>query len=166
MFLLLRGFLLTSFPSLFTLNLKSAFSLQKRLGSVGNLPRRRFGATCCACVSFAWEIVRDSPMVNFVSQTMNKYIKMRPGHRQRSLCCLVKENAPWRHWRIPSIYSERDLWSLEFRSWLRPRAVSLLRVRFALQDYKVATLGAPRRDSLGIIHLKYFPDSDWLKAHV
>ena len=36
-----------------------------------NLPRRRFGVTCCACVSFAWEIVRDSPMVNFDSQTIN-----------------------------------------------------------------------------------------------
>ena len=42
-----------------------------------NLPGRGFGVTCCACVSFAWEIVRDSPMVNFVSQTMNKHIKMR-----------------------------------------------------------------------------------------
>ena len=42
-----------------------------------NLPGRGFGATCCTCVSFAWEIVRDSPMVNFVSQTMNKHIKMR-----------------------------------------------------------------------------------------
>ena len=31
-----------------------------------------FGATCCACVSFAWEIVRDSRMVNLDSQTMNK----------------------------------------------------------------------------------------------
>ena len=36
--------------------------------SVENLPGRRFGATCCACVSF----VRDLPMVNFVSQTMNR----------------------------------------------------------------------------------------------
>ena len=35
--------------------------------SVENLPRRGFGATCCACVSFALEIVRDSPMVNVVS---------------------------------------------------------------------------------------------------
>ena len=41
-----------------------------------NLPGRGFGATCCACVSFAWEIVRDSPMVNFDSQTMNKHIKL------------------------------------------------------------------------------------------
>ena len=46
-----------------------------------NLPGRGFGVTCCACVSFAWEIVRDSPMVNFDSQTMNKHIKMRRGHR-------------------------------------------------------------------------------------
>ena len=40
-----------------------------------NLPRRGFAATCCACssVSFAWEIVRDSPMVNIVSQTMNQH---------------------------------------------------------------------------------------------
>ena len=40
-----------------------------------NLPRRGFAATCCACisVSFVWEIVRDSPMVNIVSQTINKH---------------------------------------------------------------------------------------------
>ena len=50
-----------------------------------NLPGRGFGVTCCACVSFAWEIVRDSPMVNFDSQTMNKHIKMRLGHRRQSL---------------------------------------------------------------------------------
>ena len=48
MFLLLRGFLLTSSPLLFTLNLKSAFSLQR--SSVENLPGRGFGATCCACL--------------------------------------------------------------------------------------------------------------------
>ena len=43
-----------------------------------------YGATCCACVSFAWEIVRDSPTVNFDSQTqtMSKHIKMRLGHRR------------------------------------------------------------------------------------
>ena len=31
-----------------------------------NLSRRGFVGTCCACssVSFGWEIVRDSPMVN------------------------------------------------------------------------------------------------------
>ena len=40
-----------------------------------NLPGRGFGATCCACVSFAWEIVCDSPMVNIDSQMMNKHIK-------------------------------------------------------------------------------------------
>ena len=91
--------------------------------SVENLAGRGFGATCCSCVSFAWEIVRDSPMVNFVSKMMNKHIKMRLGHRRRSLCCLETQNAPWRHWRIPSIYSEKDLFivcvasvSLRFRS--------------------------------------------------
>ena len=31
-----------------------------------NLPRRGFAATCCACssLSLAWEIVRDSLIVN------------------------------------------------------------------------------------------------------
>ena len=40
-----------------------------------NLPRRGSTATCCAysSVSFGWEIVRDSPMVNIVSQTMNQH---------------------------------------------------------------------------------------------
>ena len=53
-----------------------------------NLPGQGFGATCCACVSFAWEIVRDSPVVNF-SQTMNKQIKsMLPGNAKCSLTSL------------------------------------------------------------------------------
>ena len=56
-----------------------------------NLPGRGLGATCCACVSFAWEIVRDSPMVNFHSQAMNKHIKMHLGHRQGSLCYLQRK---------------------------------------------------------------------------
>ena len=43
--------------------------------SVENLPRRGFGATCCACVSFALEIVRDLWMASIVSQTMNKHNK-------------------------------------------------------------------------------------------
>ena len=64
----------------------SAFS---RGVSVENLPRRGFAATCCACssVPFAWEIVRDSPMVNIVSQTtMNQH---------NSLSWIIHENAPW-----------------------------------------------------------------------
>ena len=79
MFLLLHGFLLTSSPSLFTLSLSRCS--HSRGVSVEILPGRGFGATCCACVSFAREIVRDSPMVNFDSQTMNKHIKVRLGHR-------------------------------------------------------------------------------------
>ena len=50
-----------------------------------NLSGRGFGTTCCACVTFAWEIVRDSPMVNFHSQTMNKHSRMRLGHRHRKM---------------------------------------------------------------------------------
>ena len=34
-----------------------------------NLPLRGFEATCCACVSFTWEIVRDSLIINVVSLT-------------------------------------------------------------------------------------------------
>ena len=53
-----------------------------------NLPWRGFAGTCCACSSgsFGWEIVRDSPMVNIVSQTMNKH---------NSLSRIIQENAPW-----------------------------------------------------------------------
>ena len=86
--------------------IRSQRSRSRRV-SVENLPGRGFGATCCACVSFAREIVPDSPMVNFVSRTMNKQIKMRLWYRRRSLCCLETQNASWRHWRIPSIYSEK-----------------------------------------------------------
>ena len=38
------------------------------------------------------------------------------------------------------------LWRLEFRSWLRPRAVSRLRAFRARRDYKVATLSALRAE--------------------
>ena len=44
-------------------------------------------------VSFAWDIVPDSLMVNIVSQTINKHNKMRLGHRRQSLCCLEMQNA-------------------------------------------------------------------------
>ena len=62
-----------------------------------NLSRRGFVGTCCACssASFGWEIVRDSPIVNIVSQTMSKHNslvsilhEMRLGHRRQSLCSL------------------------------------------------------------------------------
>ena len=89
-------------------------------------------------------IIRDSQMVNIVSQTMNKHNslswiihEMHLGHRQQSLCCLEMQNTPWRHWRTPSIYLWKD-WFMGhslFCSWLRPGAVSRLRARW---DYKVA----------------------------
>ena len=52
-----------------------------------NLSRRGFVGTCCACssVSFGWEIVRDSPIINIVSQTMSK---QQPGIN-------ITWNAPW-----------------------------------------------------------------------
>ena len=39
-----------------------------------NLPPRGFAGTCCACSRVIWmELVRDSPMVNIVSQKMSKH---------------------------------------------------------------------------------------------
>ena len=50
-----------------------------------NLPGRGFGGTCCVCVSFAWEIVRDSPMVNlkgvFLSVNPKTDFKSKNGFR-------------------------------------------------------------------------------------
>ena len=68
-----------------------------------NLSRRGFVGTCCASssVPFGWEIVRDSPMVNIVSQTMSKHNspvsilhEMRLGHRRQRICCLETQNVP------------------------------------------------------------------------
>ena len=65
--------------------------------SAENVPGRGFGATFRACVSFAWEIVRDTPMVNFVSKTMNKHNapwssvakSMLPGNAKCSMTSLA-----------------------------------------------------------------------------
>ena len=116
-FSLLRDFLFTSSPSLFTLNFKSAFSLQRNFSEKSYSARNCSHLLCCCYVSFVWEIARDSPIVNTVSQTMNKHIsfswinmKMRPGYRRQSLCCLETQNAPWHNatwhrWRAPTIHS-------------------------------------------------------------
>ena len=74
-----------------------------------NLPGRGFGVTCCACVSFAWEIVRDSPIVNFDSQTMNKHINapwssaaksMLPGNAKCSMTSLADTKYIFRERKI------------------------------------------------------------------
>ena len=121
--------------------------------SVENLPWQGFAGTCCACssVSFGWEIVRDSPMLNIVSQTMNQH---------NILSWIIHENTPWSSAAksmLPGnakcsmtsladtkhIFREINIeFRLEFRSWLRPRAVSRLHTHFARQDYKVTTLSA------------------------
>ena len=108
MFFLFLCLLLPSSSSLLALNFKSVFSLQRI--SVENLPPRGFGATCCACVSFALEIFRDLPMVNTVSQTMNEQVSsswirrslMANRFQSNVICCLETKNAPWRQstvWR-------------------------------------------------------------------
>ena len=168
MFLLLFGFLLTSSPSLFMLSLKLAS--HSRGVSVENLPGRGFGATCCACVSFAWEIVRDSPMVNFDSQTMNKHIKLVIGGEVYvAWKCKMHYDVIGGH---QAYNSEKErfiyLWSLEFHSWLRPHAVRRLPVLCARQDYKVATLGTnieklvPREMMLLLMSSPLTSISHWL----
>ena len=77
MFSLLRCFLLPSPSSLLASNFKTAFSLQ-RIFRCQIFPLRGFtaGCSCVFCsVTFAWEIAWDSPIVNIVSQTMNKQVR-------------------------------------------------------------------------------------------
>ena len=62
MFSLLRGFLLTSSPSLFTLNVKSAFSLQRGFGDI--FPGEELEPLVVLpflCHLHSNEIARDSP---------------------------------------------------------------------------------------------------------
>ena len=84
-----------------------------------NLPGRGFGATCCACESFAWEIVRDSPMVNGG--------KVYVAWKREMLHDVIDGYQAYVHEKI-------YLWRIEFCSWLRPRAVSRLRARFARDE--------------------------------
>ena len=97
--------------------------------SVINLPGRGFGATSCAYVLIAitWKLCFT-----------------RLGNRRRSLCCVETQNAPGRHWRLPSIYSEKDLF-IAPRIWQlaeTTRGYQTARALRARKDYKVATLGA------------------------
>ena len=143
MFLLLRGFLLTSSPSLFTLNLKSAFSHQRSFGGKSSWARIwshlvvvSLGAICMGNCSW----FTDGKLCF-------------SGHRGRSLCCLEMQNAPWHHWRMPSIIIFRE-------RFMKPRISQLAKTRHGQQtarvlcvqqDYKVVSRGAPRWASLGII---------------
>ena len=60
--------------------------------SVENLPGWGFGATCCACVSFAWEIDHDSPIVNRVRTHLESPWK--------SLKFKIKSSRPWKSLKI------------------------------------------------------------------
>ena len=115
MFLLLRGFLLTSSPSLFTLNLKLAFSLQMSFGNKSSWARI-WSHLLCLCV--------DCNNLKTVS------------------CALVIGGEVYVAWKRKMFhdvtgayqaYIQRKIYllRLEFGSWLRPRAVSKLRARFA-----------------------------------
>ena len=144
MFLLLHGFLLTSSPSLFTLNWKSAFSLQSSFGGKSSWARI-WSHLLCLCVicmgNCSW--FTDSKLW-FTDDELT--------HQ----CALVIGGEVYVTWKRKMLHDvvggyqayiqrKKDLfvylWSLEFCSWLRPRAVSRLRALRARPDYKVTTLG-------------------------
>ena len=85
----------------------------------------RCAKRCSLCFSLSW------------------IIHGRAGHQRQSLCCPETQNglwrsATWRHWRTPSIYSEKErsiyLWRIAFCIWLRPRAVHVMHARFARDE--------------------------------
>ena len=77
-----------------------------------NLSGRGFGATCCACVSFAWEIVRDSPTVNFDSQTWSSAAKsMLPGNAKCSMTSLADTKHIFRERKV-YLFMKPRIWQL------------------------------------------------------
>ena len=96
MFFMLRCLLLPSPSSLLALNFKSAFSLQGFLG-VKSSPARIYSRRSCVCCSvpFAWEIAWDSPIVNIVSQTMNKQVSYNRLQKYLRHCTVF-----WHKWPI------------------------------------------------------------------
>ena len=163
MFFLLRCLLPRSPASLFALNFKSAFSLQRFFG-VKSSPARIYSRRSCVCYSvpFAREIAWDSPIVNIVSQTLKEQaLPQYFGHWWESLsleCCLETKNASWRQttvWRHDGhhrnyIYKKR--WALRVCSSLgSTRGARTARALRARRDYKLTLLGSSRLASQGII---------------
>ena len=95
-----------------------------------NLSGRGFGATCCACVSFAWEIFRDSPMVNSVSHALVIGGEVYVAWKRKMLHDVIGGY---------QAYIQRKIYL-----FMKPRISQLAKTTRALrarQDYKVATLG-------------------------
>ena len=148
MFSLLRGFLLTSSPSLFKLNFKAAFSFQRGVGEKSS-PKRNCSHLLCfpfcvICIGMKLLVIHRS-IINIVSQTINKHIslswmkhKALPGHRRQSLCCLETQNAAWLN--VTWCHC-RDILQLA-KTTRGSRAASTLRARW---NYKLAS----RQASLG-----------------
>ena len=88
-------------------------------------------------------------------------------HQLQSLCCLETQNAlwcsaTWSHWQTPRIYSQGDLWRIDFCIRLRPRAVHVMHARFA-RDEIINSL--PLRHSVTCfarINNNYSPKWRWL----
>ena len=73
-----------------------------------------YGATCCTCVSFAWGIVRDSPTVNFDSQTMtwsSVAKSMLPGNAKCSMTSLADTKHIFRERKI-YLFMKPRIWQL------------------------------------------------------
>ena len=130
MFLLLRSFLLTSSPSLFTLNLKSVFSLQRSFGEISSWARI-WSHLLCLCVICVGNCLWFTDGKLFTDNELT--------HQNAPLVIGGEVYVAWKRKMLQDVtgrhqaYIQRKiyLWSLEFCSWLRPRAVSRLHSRFA-----------------------------------
>ena len=113
MLFLLRCLLPPSLASLFALNFRSAFSLQRFFG-VKSSPAGIYSRRSCVCYSvpFAREIAWDSPIGNIVSQTLKEqalpqyfgywweiaFTRMLPRNKK----CVMTSNYCVTSWRTPS----------------------------------------------------------------
>ena len=164
MFFLLLCLLPPSPASLFALNFKSVFSLQRFFG-VKSSPARIYSRRSCVCYSvpFAREIAWDLPIGNIVSQTLKEqalpkyfghwweiaFTRMLPRNKK----CVVTSNYCVTSWGTPSeLYIYKKRWALRVCSSLGstrgPRTARALRAR---RDYKLTLLGASHLASQGII---------------
>ena len=130
MFSLLRALLLSSSTPL-AIDLISV--LQRSYG--GKASPWRISSHLLCLLFCVREIVHDSPIVNFVSQTLNKHITLMNTTWKCALVmlhCLVTKNAPWRqttvwgHGGHHRIYTSIDR-RCEFAARFDPRAVHALR---------------------------------------
>ena len=146
---LLCGFLLTSSPSLLTLNLNSAFSFQRGFGG------ESFAARICSHLLCLVMCVICMGNCSWFTDRMNKHISpswikhqsaawlsaaksMLPGNRKCSMMVMLYDLIDG-HQAICS-KKERKM-GHPICSWLRPLALHVLRKARARRDYKLSSFG-------------------------